>query len=175
MLVLAHAAVLRGDPDEARRLQTKAEALAVPAQVHAFIALVSAEIALANAEYVSAAQIAHDALEADDRGGLLNLNVETDLRWIEGDALLRAGDLTAASVALERALRQAESKSRRTLWLILWSLARLADAQGRGNDGVDLRRRARTIVDAIADSLASLGLADSFRRTPQVTALLAET
>ncbi|MDP9276075.1 MAG: AAA family ATPase [Chloroflexota bacterium] len=175
VLVLAHAAVLRGDLDEARRLRTKAEAPAVPSQVHAVIALVSAEIALANTEYASAAQIAHDAIEAYDRGGLLNLNLDTDLKWIEGDALLRAGALTAASAALARARLQAERKSRRTLWLILWSLARLADAEGRGSDGVDLRRRARTIVDEIANSLASLGLADSFRRTPQVSALLAET
>src|SRR6266487_675260 len=100
----------------------------------------------------------------------------TDLEWIEGDALLRAGDLSAASTALQRARLEAERLgSHRMLWLILWSLARLADAEGRRTDGVDLRRRARTIVDAIADSLASLGLADSFRRTPQVTALLAET
>ena len=174
ILVLAHAAVLRGDLDEARRLRTKVAAAAVPTQVHSVIALVSAEIALASAEYASAAQIAHDALEAYDRGGLLNMNLDTDLKWIEGDALLRAGDLTAASAALERARLQAERKSRRTLWLILWSLARLADAEGRGSDGVDLRRQARTIVDAIAESLASLGLADSFRRTPQVRALLAE-
>jgi hypothetical protein len=39
---------------------------------------------------------------------------------------------------------------------------------------VDLRRRARAIVDAIAESLASLGLAESFRRTPYASELLAE-
>jgi class 3 adenylate cyclase/tetratricopeptide (TPR) repeat protein len=176
VLLLAHAAVLRGDLDEARRLQTKAAALPVPAQAHAVIALVSAEIALASAEYASAAQIAHDSLEAGpwNRGRLLIL--ESDLRWIEADALLRAGDLPAASAALDRARSEAERKgSRRMLWRIFWSLARLADAEGRATDGVDLRRRARVVVDGIAESLSSLGLSESFKRTPHARAVLAET
>ena len=173
-LALAHAAVLRGNPGEASRLLTKATALPAPAQARSVTTLVSAEIALANGQFASAAQIAHDGLEGDD---LPRLHIfETDLRWIEGEALLHAGDLPAASAALERARSDAERRgSRRTLWLILWSLARLADAEGRASDGVDLRRRARAIVDAIADSLAPLGLAESFRRTPQASALLAET
>jgi tetratricopeptide (TPR) repeat protein len=174
LLVLAHAAVLRGDLEEAARLRTKASALTAPAQAGALGALVSAEIAVASGEYASAAQVAHDALEGPDRGRLLILG--TDLKWFEGDALLRAGDLSAASVALERSRSEAERLgSQRTLWLILWSLARLADVEGRASDGVDLRRRACTIVDAIAKSLVSLGLAESFKRTPHASALLSET
>lgn len=173
MLLLAHAAVLRGDLDEARRLRTKAAALAGPAQARAVIALVSAEIALANGEYASAAEIAHDALDKD-RGRVVIL--EADLKWIEGDALLRAGDYVAASAALERARAEAERRgSHRTLWLILWSLARIADAEGRAADASDFRRRARSIVDAIAESLSPLGLAESFKRTPYASALLTET
>jgi class 3 adenylate cyclase/tetratricopeptide (TPR) repeat protein len=172
-LVLAHAAVLRGDVDEAERLRAKATALGAPIQARVLNALVSSEIALARGEYGSAAQIAHDALEASDRGRLLILG--TDLKWLEGDALLRSGDLSGASAALERARSEAERLgSQRTLWLILWSLARLADAEGRASEGVDLRRRARAIVEAIGESLAPLGLAESFRRTPYASALLAE-
>ncbi|MDQ2912425.1 MAG: AAA family ATPase [Chloroflexota bacterium] len=173
-LVLAHAAVLRGDVDEAERLRAKSTALGAPIQARVLTALVSSEIALASGEYASAAQIAHDALEAPDRGRLLILG--TDLKWLEGDALLRSGDLSAASTVLQRARSDAEALgSRRTLWLILWSLARLADAEGRASDGVDLRRQARAIVHAIAESLSSRRLADSFRRTPHASALLAET
>jgi ATP/maltotriose-dependent transcriptional regulator MalT len=173
-LVLAHAAVRRGDIEEAERLRANATALGAPAQVRALAALVSSEIALARGEYASAAQIAREALEAPDRGRLLILG--TDLKWLEGDALLRAGDLSSASTVLQRARSEAEALgSRRTLWLILWSLARLADAEGRASDGADLRRRARAIVDAIAEGLSSLGLAESFKRTPYVSALLTET
>jgi tetratricopeptide (TPR) repeat protein len=173
VLIMAHAAVLIGDVDEARRLRAKATMLAGPAQARAVTAFVSSEIALASGDYESAAQIAHDALERLDSRRLLIL--ETDFEWIEGDALLRSGDLPAASAALERARSESERRgSRRTLWLILWSLARLADAEGRGGDAADLRRRARAIVDAIAESLAPLGLSESFRRTSQVSALLAE-
>jgi tetratricopeptide (TPR) repeat protein len=173
-LVLAHAAVRRGDVDEAERLRAKAAVLGGPAQVRVLTALVSSEIALARGDYGSAAQIARDALEAPDRGRLLILG--TDLRWIEGDALLRAGDLSAASAALQVARSAAETLGcRRTLWLILWSLARLAEVEGRRSDGADLRRQARAIVDDIAESLSSLGLAESFRRTPYASALLAGT
>lgn len=174
ILMLAHAAVLRGDLDEARHLWTKASPLAVPIQARAVVALVSAEIALASGDYATAAQIAHDALEGPDRGRLMIFG--TDLEWLEGDALLRAGDLAAASTALQRAQSQAERLgSHRMLWLILWSLGRLADAEGRASDGVELRRRARAIVEAIAESLSTLGLAESFKRTPDAAALLAET
>lgn len=174
MLTLAHAAVLRGDLNEARRLRTEAGTLDVPGTAGAFMAFASAEIALASGEYASAAQIARDELKRADRSRLHIL--KTDLEWIEGDALLRAGDLSAASAALERARSEAERRgSHRTLWLILWSLARLADTEGRASDGADLRRRARAIVDAIAESLAPLGLAESFKRTPEANALLAET
>jgi class 3 adenylate cyclase/tetratricopeptide (TPR) repeat protein len=173
-LVLAHAAVLRGDVAEAERLRAKATALGAPIQARVLTALVSSEIALATGEYGSAAQIAHDALQAPDRGRLLILG--TDLKWLEGDALLRSGDLSAASTVLQRARSDAEALgSRRTLWLILWSLARLAEAEGRPSDGADLRRQARAIVDDIAESLSSLGLAESFRRTPYASALLAGT
>jgi class 3 adenylate cyclase/tetratricopeptide (TPR) repeat protein len=173
-LVLAHAAVLRGDVDEAERLRAKATALGAPAQTRVLTALVSSEIALARGEYGRAAQIAHDALEAPDRGRLLILG--TDLKWLEGDALLRSGDLSAASTVLQRARSEAEALGcRRTLWLILWSLARLADAEGRASDGVELRRQARAIVNAIAESLAPLGIAEKFRATPNASALLSET
>jgi class 3 adenylate cyclase/tetratricopeptide (TPR) repeat protein len=173
-LVLAYSAVLRGDVDEAERLRAEATLLGAPMQTRVLTAFVSSEIALARGEYGSAAQIAHDALGAPDRGRLLILG--TDLRWLEGDALLRAGDLSAASAALHVARAEAESLgSRRTLWLILWSLARLAEAEGRPTDGADLRRQARAIVDDIAESLSSLGLAESFRRTPYPSALLAGT
>ena len=172
--VLAHAAVLRGDLDEARRLRAKASVLAVPPQAGAVVPLVSAEIAHAIGDYPTAAQIAHEALEGAGRGRLQIFG--TDLQWLEGDALLRAGDLSASSSALERARLEAERLgSRRTLWLILWSLARLADAEGRASDGVELRRRARAMVEAIAESLSTLGLAESFKHTPYATALLAET
>jgi predicted negative regulator of RcsB-dependent stress response len=172
-LVLAHAAVLRGDLDEARQLRTKAGAVTAPSQIRALADLVSSEIALACGEYASAAQIAHDFLEQANASALI---IGRDLKWLEGDALLRAGDLSAASTALQRARSEAETLgSQRILWLVLWSLARLADAEGRTTDGVDLRRRARAIVDAIAESLAPLGLAESFRRTPMASALLAET
>jgi tetratricopeptide (TPR) repeat protein len=175
LLVLAHAAVLRRDLNEARRLRTEVAALDTTAPfVGALNGFVSAEIALAGGEYASAARLAHDVLAGDHRSRLQVL--ETDLQWIEGDALLRAGDLHAASAALERACAEAERRgSRRVLWLIFWSLARLADAEGRASDGVDLRRRARAIVDAIAEGLAPLGLAESFKRTPEASALLAET
>jgi class 3 adenylate cyclase/tetratricopeptide (TPR) repeat protein len=173
-LVLAYSAVLRGDVDEAERLRAEATLLGAPIQARVLTALVSSEIALAKGEYRIAAQIAHDALQAPDRGRLLILG--SDLKWLEGDALLRSGDLSAASTALERARSEAEALgSRRTLWLILWSQARLADAEGRASDAVELRRRARTIIDAIAESLLSLGLAESFKRTPHASALLAET
>jgi tetratricopeptide (TPR) repeat protein len=173
LFLLAHAAVLRGDVDEARRLRTESPTRDAPRQASAFIALALAEVALASGEYANAAQIAHDELEGAERGRLLILR--SDLEWVEGDALLHAGDLPAATAALERARAEAERRgSQRTLWLILWSLARLADAEGRTTDGVDLRRRARAIVDAIAESLASLGLAESFKRTPYASELLAE-
>jgi hypothetical protein len=134
----------------------------------------SAEIALASGEYASAARIAHETIEKASPGFLHVM--ETDFEWIEGDALLRAGDLPAAAVALERARSTAETRGcRRMFWPIFWSLARLADAEGRATDGVELRRRARTIVDEIAESLAPLGLAETFKRTSQVSALLAET
>jgi len=174
ILMLAHAAVLRGDLDEARRLRTKVDVVAVPVQAASVVALVSAEIAHASGDYTTAAQIAHEALEGAGRGWLQIFG--TDLQWLEGDALLRAGDLSASSGALERARLEAERLgSRRMLWLILWSLARLADAEGRASDGVELRRRARAIVEAIAESLSTLGLAESFKHTPYATALLAET
>jgi class 3 adenylate cyclase/tetratricopeptide (TPR) repeat protein len=173
-LILAHAAVLRGDVDEARRLQAEAAGPAAAAQARVLIALVSTEIAHASGDYASAAQIARDAVNGIDRTRLLIM--ATDLRWFEGDAMLRAGDLTAASIALEHVRSDAERLGcRRTLWLILWSLARLADAEGRESEGVELRRQARAIVDAIAHSLSPLGLAESFKRTPYAAAVLAET
>jgi class 3 adenylate cyclase/tetratricopeptide (TPR) repeat protein len=172
-LVLAHAALLRGDLDEARQLRTKAGAVTAPSQVRALAALVSSEIALACGEYASAAQIAHDFLEEANASAVV---IGRDLKWLEGDALLRAGDLSAASTALERARSEAETLgSRRILWLVLWSLARLADAEGRASEGVELRRRARAIVEAIADSLSTLELSESFKRTPHAAAVLAES
>jgi hypothetical protein len=134
---------------------------------------VSSEIALACGEYASAAQIAHDFLEEANASAVV---IGRDLKWLEGDALLRAGDLSAASTALERARSEAETLgSRRILWLVLWSLARLADAEGRTTDGVQLRRQARAIVEGIAESLTSLGLTESFKRTPHAAAVLAES
>jgi tetratricopeptide (TPR) repeat protein len=173
-LLLAHAALRRGDLDEARRLQKEAAALDAIPFVRMFAAFLSAEIALAGGEYASAARIAHEALESPYHSRLQLM--ERDLEWMEGDALLRAGDLSAASSALERTRAKVERLgSRRTLWLILWSLSRLADAEGRPSDGLKLRRQAREIVDAIAESLVPLGLAESFKRTPEASALLAET
>jgi tetratricopeptide (TPR) repeat protein len=175
MVALAHAAVLRGDLNEARRLGTEASAFDTRAHpsVGPLIAFASAEIALASGEYASAAQIAHDALDGPASRRLLIL--DTDFKWIEGDALLRSGDLPGASTALERARASAERLgSQRTMWLILWSQARLAEAKGRASEGAELRRRARAIVGAIAESLAPLGPSESFRRTPEARALLAE-
>ncbi len=156
------------------RALVEARSSSSTATARAVNAFVSAEIALASGDYATAAQIAHDALEGADREQLMIFG--TDLEWFEGDALLRAGDLSAASTALQHAHLQAERLgSQRMLWLILWSLARLADAEGRASDGVELRRRARAIVEAIAESLSTLGLAESFKRTPDAAALLAET
>jgi tetratricopeptide (TPR) repeat protein len=172
-LVLAHAAVLRGDLDEARQLRTKAGAVTAPSQLRALAALVSSEIALACGEYASAAQIAHDFLEEANASALV---IGRDLKWLEGDALLRAGDLSTASTALQRARSEAETLgSHRILWLVLWSLARLADAEGRTTDGVQLRQQARAIVEGIAESLSSLGLTESFKRTPYAAAVLTES
>jgi hypothetical protein len=173
LMLLAHAAVLRGDANEAKRLRTEAGVLDLPGPAGAWFAFTSAEIAVASGEYARAAQIAHDELSRSDLGRPFILI--SDLNWIEGEALLRAGDLSAASAALARARSEAERRgSQRSLWLIFWSLARLADAEGRAIDAVGLRRRARAIVDTIADSLLPLGLAEGFKQTLQVSALFAE-
>jgi hypothetical protein len=174
LMLLAHAAVLRGDANEAKRLRTEAGVLDLPGPAGAWFAFTSAEIAVASGEYARAAQIAHDELSRSDLGRPFILI--SDLNWIEGEALLRAGDLSAASAALARARSEAERRgSQRSLWLIFWSLARLADAEGRAIDAVGLRRRARAIVDAIAESLLPLGLAERFKSAPYVRALLEET
>ncbi|MBI3522484.1 MAG: AAA family ATPase [Chloroflexi bacterium] len=98
---------------------------------------------------------------------------ETDWDLVLARAELLRGDLDAADVALARGVERARMLgARRILWPLSRVWADVADARGDSALARSRRDQAREQVAAIAASLDSVGLADTFRATPEVVATI---
>ena len=96
-----------------------------------------------------------------------------DFEHLEGEAHRLQGSNEEAAQALDRAARTATALGcRRLLWRIEASRASVEDARGNAAAASRARDEACRIVEAIAESLRSVGLTERFQARPDVAVLL---
>ena len=99
-----------------------------------------------------------------------------DVLRTRGEALRGLGRIDEALASLAEARSEAERQgSRRSLWLVLSSLAELEEERGNAAEAESLRRETRSVIDYIADRADALGLREAFTSTPRVRAILEAT
>ncbi len=165
----------KGDLRAAEAASKQALEQAAPNQfmiyISAPIALADGELALAKKDYAHAlAAVELIVAKARETGAQYLL---LDAFLVQGDAYLGLGELDQAEKILVAARERAEAMgSRRTLWLILLGLSRVAERRGDATRAKDLRVRARAIVEFIAQHISDQTLRDSFLALPTVQAVM---
>ncbi|MBI3361147.1 MAG: hypothetical protein HY023_08555 [Chloroflexi bacterium] len=160
-------AELRNYPDLMRQLS-----FFPPAWANA--ALAEGEYALMKGDQARAIA-AMDALYRNLRRSGVRLFIPDALR-LKAQALLALGRLDEACGGLQEGRVEAEAlESRRSLWLLLASLAEVEARRGNDAEAHALRRRASEIVDYIAGHIATPELRESFLALPDVREVQRET
>ncbi len=96
-----------------------------------------------------------------------------DALYLKSQALLAQGRREEAREILVEARTAAEALgSRRTLWEILLALSQIEKERGDPEEAEEMRRRARQIVEYIADHAGTSTLRASFLNLPRVRAVL---
>ena len=172
MVSRARVLVARGELNAARGLIARSEEhtayfLRLPAELFTALAAVELDLAAGDAPLaVERARRESARLRAIGAGIYL-----TDLEWLEGEALLVAGDEAAARVALERALGTADRLGTgRVRWRIEVALAATLERSGDQERATRLRADAAAFTREVERGLEPRGLAASFAALPEVRA-----
>lgn len=173
LVQLSRVAILRGELRDARALLEEAGPMSSTFGklfMPTFHALARVELALAEERFDEAIALAREGEEVVRMRTLPPFLF--DLVWLEGEALRSLRRLDAAAAAFARGRASAERiGARRVLWRILASQAALHRERGDLAAAQSALDAARSIVDAISESLEPLGLAEPFLALPYVREL----
>jgi len=178
--MLQYLLILDGRPAEAQaaldHFSMESDQQALQGQfilLHMVINLCLAELALAKGDAERALLFAEALIAHFQREG--SRLFFPDALWLRGRALTTAGRLAEAQSVFEAAHAEAEALgSRRTLWLILAELARLAEKRGEQPRATALRRQAVEHIRYIAEHAGAAELQESFLQRGDVRATLAQ-
>ena len=174
MALLGRLEAARGRLDDARAVLERSRHLERPVQIPVgdlYINILEADIALAAGDHGTALRLARDGLAKMEGHSYQPPFLEWG--WFEGEALRRAGDLSAAATSLEAAAERARALGAdRFVLTALSSLALTERARGNETAAERARSDARRIAASIARSLEPVGLADRFRALAEVKALV---
>ncbi len=179
LLALARLHLLNGDRPSATACREAAQALAADVTLRqvgyaapVWLMLTEGELTLAQSDYARAATVAEELIATLHKLGYRP--ALPDALGFKSQVLLAQGQTDAAYQTLQAARAEAEAlNSRRTLWPILLALSELEAQRGDTAKAEDLRRRARQIVEYIAEHLpAESELRAAFLNLPHVRAAL---
>ena len=128
------------------------------------------ELALAEKDYESALILAENLLE--QVSPLTRVDIPAVMQR-KADALIGLEKFDEAHQVLTQASSMAEELgSKHHLWSVLSSLADMNARINQQNEADACRKKARQIVEMIADGLQEIGLRESFLSQPRVRALI---
>jgi ATP/maltotriose-dependent transcriptional regulator MalT len=166
--------LLRGDLESAQRVAgpKPLEPITIPYSRYTIsVCLANVELALAQKEYERALTLAEALLAKVS--GLTKVDIPDVMRR-KADALIGLDRLDEARQVLTQACSLAEEMgSKHHLWSILASLADIGSSLGKQDEEAGwCRKKARQIVEAIAEELDEVGLRESFLNQARVQALM---
>ena len=176
----AHLRMLGGDRTQAEAYLAEAEKLGpdIVAEFFGisvlFRTLIKGGVRLALGDFAGVLAIADD-----DRSRMREREMRCylpDVLRTRGEALRGLGRADEAHESLVEARSEAERQgSRRSLWPVLATLAKLEEERDNPAEAESLRLEARGVIEYIADHADALGLRESFTSTPRVRAVLDAT
>jgi predicted ATPase/class 3 adenylate cyclase len=166
--------LLRGDLESAQRVAgpKPLEPITIPYSRYTIsVCLANVELALAQKEYERALTLAEALLAKVS--GLTKVDIPDVMRR-KADALIGLDRLDEARQVLTQACSLAEEMgSKHHLWSVLASLADIGSSLGKQDEEAGwCRKKARQIVEAIAEELDEVGLRESFLNQARVQALM---
>ena len=171
--VIVRLYLLTGDIESAKQAAGPAplEPITIPYSRYTIIVcLANVELALAEKDYESALILAENLLE--QVSPLTRVDIPAVMQR-KADALIGLGKFDEAHQVLTQACSLAvEMGSKHHLWSVLSSLADMNARINKQNEADACRKKARQIVEMIADGLQEIGLRESFLSQPRVRALI---
>jgi tetratricopeptide (TPR) repeat protein len=135
------------------------------------VGLTSIELELAKDNFQDALLLSDHLLEDISPLGWIN---NPEILYRKADSLIGLGQLDEALQTLTEACSLAEKlDAKHYLWTILSSLSDVSAKLGRHQEADMYRKRAREIVEFIAERLAKIDLKDAFLNQPRVKKLFA--
>ncbi len=165
--------LLRGDLESAERAAGPAplEPITIPyARYTIIVCLANVELALAQKDYTRALALAEDLLM--QVSPLTRVDIPIVMQR-KADALIGLGQLDEAHRVLTQACSLAEEiGSKHHLWSVLAGLANVCSLLEKNDEADAHRRKARQVVEWIAEGLHEVGLRESFLNQPRVQNLM---
>ena len=165
--------LLEGDIESAKQAAGPAplEPITIPySRYTILVCLANVELALAEKDYESALILAENLLE--QVSPLTRVDIPAVMQR-KADALIGLGKFDEAHQVLTKASSMAEEMgSKHHLWSVLSSLAGISSKLNKQNEADACRKKARQILEMIADGLQDIGLRESFLSQPRVRALI---
>ncbi len=176
--IAAHLYLLKGDlPGAAKAIEDLKEFVAFINEWEVFsgyarpylvlVKEIMGEVALASQDFQEALTMTDDTLTKMSAVGMRVYTPE--LLGLKGRAFIGLGRTDEAREVLQEALSEAERQgSRRSLWTILFALSQLEQRLGNSTEAESLRKRAREVVEYIADHVGSPERREMFFKLPAI-------
>lgn len=175
LAVLIRLHLLMGNVAAAEKIVSKERLNPIMAVIRsrylAVVGLTAIELELAKDNFQDALLLSDHLLEDISPLGWIN---NPEILYRKADSLIGLGQLDEALQTLTEACSLAEKlDAKHYLWTILSSLSDVSAKLGRHQEADMYRKRAREIVEFIAERLAKIDLKDAFLNQPRVKKLFA--
>ena len=166
--------LLMGDVDAAEKIANTESLNPIMAVIRprylSIVGLTTIELQLAKNNFQTALSLSDDLLKEIAPLGWIN---NPEILYRKADALIGLGRLDEALQTLNEACSLAEKlDAKHHLWTILSNLSDVSSQLGEHKEADAYRKRAREIVEFIAERLREIGLRDSFLKQPRVRKLI---